>query len=195
MAELDPASASANAPTNAIVADEYLGNINEDRDIAIDVSQAEQQNTCLTVAIERKDCGKGRIFTHTAANQPVGIVKSRSWRLREGDVLRSQSQQLVLVRLQKQPVIALQFERKARNSPVDLLRLGHIIGNRHWPVTIKGETLYVEVAANADVIEATIREAIETMNIQGLYIVREYKAADQALEFSVSETTAQPHSH
>jgi len=181
--------------SGAIVADRYLGNVNEDKEIAIDVAQAERQNTCLTVAISRNDCGKGRIFTSTEAGRSVGIIKSRDWRLRDGDVMSTSTQQLVLVRLQKQPVIALQFERKANNTPVNLLRLGHIIGNRHWPVTIKGETLYVEVAADADVIEATIREAVEMMGIQGLHIVREYKAADQALDFVADVVRSHPHIH
>lgn len=183
------------ADSCAIVANQYLGNVNEDKEIAINVSMAERENTCLAVAIDRNDCGKGRIFTHTASGQAVGIVKSRSWRLRDGDVMGTQSQQLVLVRLQKQPVIALQFERKAHNMPVNLLRLGHILGNRHWPVTIKGETLYVEVADDADLIEATIREAVEMMNIQGLHIVREYKSADQALDFAADVVRAHPHIH
>ncbi|MGD1863895.1 MAG: hypothetical protein ACFB0D_05015 [Phormidesmis sp.] len=181
--------------TAAVVADHYLGNISEDKEIAIRLSQAQQQNNCLTVSIERKDCGKGRVFTQTDTGQAVGIVKGRNWRLRDGDVLSTQSEQLVLVNLQKQPVIALQFERKAYNTPVNLLRLGHIIGNRHWPITLRGETLYVEVAANADVVESAIREAMQTMNIKGLHIVREFKSADQVLDFSADASAAHPHIH
>ena len=180
--------------TAAIVAEHYLGNLNDSQDVAIQVSQAQQQNQCFSVLIERQDCGKGRIFAQTDAGPAVGIVKDRTWRLRDGDVLETQRHQLVIIGLQKQPVIALQFERKAYNSPVVLLRLGHVIGNRHWPVTLKGETLYVEVVSDVDIVEATIREAVKTMNIQGLHIVREYKTADQALDFS-SELSVHPHSH
>lgn len=183
--------------TAALVASHYLGNISENQDIAIQVSQAQQQRQCLTVSIGRNDCGKGRVFAQTDTGQSVGIVKGRDWRLRDGDVLRAQDGQLIVITLQKQLVIALQFERKAHNTPVNLMRLGHIIGNRHWPVTLRGETLYVEVAANADVVEATIREAMQTINIQGLHIVREFKMAAQALDFAAdaSANTSEAHSH
>ncbi len=179
----------------AIVADQYLGNVAENKELAIRISQARAEKTCLEVSIARQDCGKGRVFTQTEAGQAVGIVKNRSWRLRDGDALKSQSGQIVLVSLQSQPVIALQFERKAINTPTNLLRLGHIIGNRHWPMIVKGETLYVEVADNAEVIESTLYEAVKTMNIQGLHIVREYKSAEQSLDFLTESAEDHPHIH
>ncbi|MEM6598309.1 MAG: hypothetical protein AAF635_09080 [Cyanobacteria bacterium P01_C01_bin.69] len=180
---------------DAIVADQYLGNTHESKEIALQISQAQAQQLCLEVAIARQDCGKGRIFTQTEAQQPIGIVKERTWRLRDGDVLCAQSGQLVLVSLQKQPVIALQFERKALNVPVNLMRLGHIVGNHHWPMALKEETLYVEVANNADVIESTLREAAKSLNIKGLHIVREYKTAEQALDFVADLSGAHSHVH
>ncbi|MEL7224283.1 MAG: urease accessory protein UreE, partial [Cyanobacteria bacterium J06576_12] len=75
---------------DAIVADQYLGNTHESKEIALQISQAQAQQLCLEVAIARQDCGKGRIFTQTEAQQPIGIVKERTWRLRDGDVFRAQ---------------------------------------------------------------------------------------------------------
>ena len=176
----------------ATIADRYLGNINEDRDLASQVALDHKQNSCLDVSIERQDCCKGRIFAQVDSNseQSVGIIKGRDWTLRDGDVLMTQNQQRVLVHIKRQQVIALQFDRKAYNSPVKLLSLGHTLGNQHWPITLQGETLYIELATDAQRIEATIQEIIESLEIQGLHVVREFKEAGAAIAFSHSHTHA-----
>ncbi|MGB3789368.1 MAG: hypothetical protein WA949_15260, partial [Phormidesmis sp.] len=145
-----------NTPTTE-VADSYLGNIKEDEKLSSQIARALEANQCLEVTIERKDCRKGRIFVQATSGQSVGIVKGRDWQLRDGDVLKTQRDRTVLVSLQKQQVIALQFEQKAHNSPAQLVNLGHTMGNHHWPIKRQGETLYVEVSGNAEQIEATIR--------------------------------------
>lgn len=177
------------------VADRYLGNVKEDNELATQIAQSHDVQQCLDVTIERKDCGKGRIFLQAASGQAVGIVKGRDWQLRDGDVLRTQSNQLVLVSLQKQQVISLQFEPKVNNSPVQLVNLGHTIGNHHWPITLHRETLYVEVADNAEVIEATIHDIVRTLGIEGLRIVREFRGGDRTLDFSTNHSSAHTHAH
>ncbi len=185
-----------NIPTTE-VADRYLGNIQADKDLSTQIAEARKANQCLEVTIERKDCRKGRIFTQSASGQSVGIVKGRDWQLRDGDVLKTRRDRTVLVSLQKQQVIALQFEQKAYNSPVQLVNLGHTMGNHHWPIMLQGETLYVEVSGNAEPIEATIREIVQTLGIEGLHIVRELKSANYTLDFSSDfpSATASTHTH
>lgn len=170
----------------AQVADEYLGNVNDSSELASQVAQDKSKNQCLEVFIERQDCRKGRIFTQATSGHSVGIVKDRNWTLRDGDVLMTAQQQRVLVSIQKQQIIALQFERKAYNAPMDLVSLGHAIGNQHWPMSVQGETIYVDAIANADRIESTLREIADTLGIKGLHIVREFKSADQSIDFSGS---------
>ncbi|MEO1389349.1 MAG: hypothetical protein AAFV85_18590 [Cyanobacteria bacterium J06634_6] len=181
---------------NAEIADQYLGNINEDRDLVSQIALDRKQQNCLDISIERKDCCKGRIFATadlTASDseapdleQPVGIIKGRDWTLRDGDVLLTQSQKRVLIHIKQQQVIALQFDRKAYNSPVKLMHLGHVMGNQHWPISLQGETLYVEVAADVERIESAIQEIAESLDIKGLHVVRELKDAHEAVAFSHS---------
>ena len=188
-----------NTPTTE-VADRYLGNIKEDQELATQVTQARDTHVgkghqLLTVTIERKDCRKGRIFTQAASGQAVGIVKGRDWQLRDGDVLSTHSNHLVLVSLQKQQVIALQFDPTASNSSVQLVNLGHTIGNHHWPITLRKDVLYIEAAGNAEEIEATIHEIVQTLGIQGLCIARESMVGDRTLDFSSTHTSAHTHAH
>lgn len=190
------------------VADCYLGNIKEDKALATRVAHSCEAHSCeahsheaqhcLKVSIERKDCRKGRIFTQAASGQAVGIVKGRDWQLKDGDVLRTQGNQLVLVSLQKQQVIALQFEQSAGNSSIQLVNLGHVIGNHHWPIALSGETLYIELSGGddmGDMVESTIKEMIKNLGIEGIHITREYKSVDHILDFSSVDSLSHSHSH
>ncbi|EDX86290.1 hypothetical protein S7335_3993 [Synechococcus sp. PCC 7335] len=177
------------------VADRYLGNVKEDNELAAQVAQSRDGHRCLEVTIERKDCRKGRIFTKAVSGQAVGIVKGRDWQLRDGDVLRTQGNYLVSVRLQAQEVIALQFDSAANNASVQLVNLGHTIGNHHWPIALHKETLYVEAAANAKEIEATIREIALTLGIKGLHIACESREGDRTLDFSTNHSSVHTHAH
>ncbi|MEM8504460.1 MAG: urease accessory protein UreE [Cyanobacteria bacterium P01_D01_bin.1] len=177
------------------IADCYLGNIKEDETLTAELVQSRQAQQYLEVMIERKDRRKGRIFTQAASGQPIGIVKSRDWQLRDGDMLRTQSDWLVLVRLKKQQLIALQFDKDARNSPVQLVKLGHAIGNHHWPVTLRGEILYVELSDDSDAVESTINKIIESLEIEGLQVACELASADNTLDFSSAAALPHFHSH
>ena len=199
----DPQSDTTTAPEASAteVAQQYLGNVNDDAELQRQVKQAKEKGTCLDVAIEKKDCRKGRIFVTAASKQAVGIIKARNWALRDGDVLVTQQQRLVLVALKKQQVIALQFEGKVHNTPVSLVNLGHAIGNHHWPITQKDKTLYIEAVADAERIETEIEEIVRSLDIKGLHIVREFKDANQTIDFSTRsldsplEKPYQAHSH
>jgi len=177
------------------VADCYLGNLREDDALAARIVQSRKCQQCLEVTIERKDCRKGRIFTQSASGQSVGIIKGRDWQLRDGDVLRTQRDQIVLINLKQQQVLALRFDRNSENSPVQLVNLGHIIGNHHWPITLRSETLYISISDNTEEIESTVYEIIETLEIKGLHITRELKSADHTLDFSTAAASTHTHRH
>ena len=167
------------------LAEDYLGNVSESADVARRVMQAQRENRCLEVLIGRGDRAKGRILTQTSSGQSVGIVKARSWLLREGDVLSTPRNNLVLVSLKQQQVMALRFEQGVSNQAIALMHLGHTLGNQHWPVSVKGETMYVELVAEATQMESTLRKMVDTLAIQGLQISFEMKSPDESVDFSV----------
>ncbi len=174
----------SSAQTQAVLAETYLGNVGEDEDLARRFEQARAAGRCWEVSIGRSDRIKGRLLTHTASGQPVGIVKGRDWLLRDGDLLETDQRDLVLVSIQQQQVIALKFVDGTSNQAISLIHLGHILGNRHWPITIKGESLFIELVAEAELIESTIREMAHMLGIEGLQISLEGRSPEAALDFS-----------
>lgn len=171
-----------------VLAKTYLGNISDCDELARRVAQAEADGSCLKVTVEQGDRAKGRILTQTDAGQKVGITKGRDWLLRDGDVLVGEGDRMVLVSVEPQALIALTFSPGANNNPAALVQLGHILGNRHWPVAIKNETLYIELTANAALVKSTIQEAAARLNVQGLQIESVSRTAQNALDFQSEKT-------
>ena len=169
---------------SAVLAETYLGNVGEDEALARRWAQAREEGRCLEVTIERGDRIKGRLLTRTASGQPIGIVKGRDWLLRDGDLLETSQKQYVLVSVQSQQVLSLKIDHDAHNSAASLIHLGHVLGNRHWPITLQGDTLFLELVASAELVESTIREMAHTLGIEGLQIGLEARAAAAALDFS-----------
>lgn len=169
---------------SAELAETYLGNVNEQVNLTLQVAQAKENGRCWEVTISQSDRPKGRILTRTASGQSVGIVKGRDWLLRDGDVLATAQNHLVLVSIQQQQVMALRIEEGVSNQAIALVHLGHVLGNRHWPVTAHGNTLYVELAAEATLMASTVQEMAQTLDIQGLQVNFEERSPDCALDFS-----------
>ena len=166
-----------------ILAETYLGNVGEQDELALRVARSQKDKLCLEVTIERSDRAKGRILTQTAEGQTVGIVKGRDWLIRDGDVFALEGNYLLLVGIQSQTVIALTFADNAQGDPAALIQLGHVLGNRHWPVTVKEKALYIELVTEAALVESTIRETATRLDIKGFKIEQINRTAQNALDF------------
>jgi urease accessory protein len=162
------------------LAQSYLGNLIEDASLAERIEKARTSGHCLEIYISQTDSRKGRIHAHTTSGITVGIVKSRDWSLRDGDVLETELGRLLLVHLQEQKVIVLRFTEPVLDEAIALIHLGHVLGNHHWPIIVQNRQLYVELVIDAEVIESTIRE----FKIPGLQIDYEVRSANDYLDFS-----------
>jgi urease accessory protein UreE len=62
----------------------------------------------------------------------------------------------------------------------DLIYLGHVLGNHHWPILVNGDRIYVEMVADRAVMEATVRN----VNIPNLCIDYEVRSSANQIQFS-----------
>lgn len=173
--------------------DSASGSAEETEKLAAQVAQMQQAGRCWEVTIERGDRTKGRILTHTATGQPVGIVKDRTWQLREGDVFETSHGELVIVHLESQFLMALKFDHEAHNSPAALVQLGCALGNQHWPASVQGGVVYVERVADGAVMAKIVSEMAATLGIEGLQITFESKPAAEAIAFHQHEHHSHAH--
>ncbi len=162
------------------LAETYLGNQETDLTVQQQVAHARHAGNLLEVYLQPDDRAKGRIHAHSITGVELGIMKSRDHALNAGDVFVTQSNQLLLIHLHAQSVMVLSFQGDATGHAIDLIYLGHVLGNHHWSILVQGDRIYVEMVADAAVMEATVR----SVNIPGLCIDYEVRSPATPLSFS-----------
>ena len=160
------------------IAQTYLGNLKENQDIEQQINSAPKP--CLETYLSQEDKGKGRIQTQSTSGLTIGIIKSRDWSLRSGDVFVTESENLLLIHLQEQNLMVLSFSETLTAKPSELVYLGHVLGNHHYPLIIDHEKLYLQLDNNSEVMEQTIKD----LKIPGLNITYESRIPEQSLRFS-----------
>lgn len=158
----------------------YLGNTIANSDLAAQVEQCRRQNTCLDVYLSQQDSRKGRIHAHATSGEAIGIIKQRDRPLQEGDVFQTESGKWLIVHLEVQRVMVLSFTGEAPGHELDLIHLGHVLGNHHWAIVMKPHCIYVELTTDPEVIETTIQH----FKIPNLSIQYESRSPHQFLNFS-----------
>ena len=161
------------------IAKTYLGNIQEN--VALGEKLKASKEICLEVNLSQSDRRKGRIHTQSTTGIAVGIIKSLDWLLKEGDVLETEQGQLLLVHLQPQELMVLSFIPSVAHNPIELIHLGHVLGNHHYPIVVKDNKIYLQLIVDKEIMEKTIRN----FAIPGLQI--DYEELFEDDRFSLSE--------
>lgn len=160
------------------IANIYLGNRQENPDLAQQLIGTDY----LEVYLQPSDRSKGRIYTHTDSGIAVGIIKSRDRPLQSGDIFQTESGNLLLIHLQAQELLLLDFSGVAPEiAPTTLVYLGHVLGNHHYPIAIEDHKIYVQLVTDKSIIEKTINN----LNIPGLKIATTKGSLESEITFSV----------
>lgn len=162
------------------LAQRYLGNYLQESELAQQVEDHRRDRTCLEVYLSPADSLKGRIHAQSTSGESVGIIRGRERPLVDGDVFSTERDRLVVVHLEDQKVIVLSFAGEASGHELNLIHLGHTLGNHHWPILVQSDRIYVQLAADATLIEATIR----SFAIPGLLIHYESRSPGQQIFFT-----------
>lgn len=182
------------------IASTWLGNYHVDATLAQQIEQERIAGYCLEVYLHPDNNSKGRIYTHSTSGVAVGIIKEREVSLNSGDVFKTEQGQLLVVHVEAQKVLVISFTGEVEDKcgsgtprlnnasggdrALELIHLGHVLGNHHYPILLEAGKIYIELVAPAEVIEATIKR----FNIPGLCVSYESRSSSQKLVFS-------PHSH
>ena len=158
----------------------YIGNCINNSKLSEQVGQARKDGNCLEVYLRQIDSLKGRIHAKSTSGEVVGIIKGRNWSLTEGDVFETDQRRLLVVHLEQQKVMVLSFTGEAKGHEIELVHLGHTIGNHHWPLIVRGNNIYIDLVAGIEVMESVVR----SFKIPGLNITYESRSLDNQLTFS-----------
>ncbi|MEM8721176.1 MAG: urease accessory protein UreE [Cyanobacteria bacterium P01_G01_bin.39] len=158
------------------VAQIYLGNINQNPELAKLLSTA----TCLEVSLTASDRYKGRIHAYTDLGVGVGIIKDRDHALNSGDIFKINSEKLILINLQEAEVMVLDLSNlESHVGAMEIFNLGHVLGNHHYPIMIQEQKIYVQLVTNKYILE----KLIEELSIPGLQFSYEIQSIKNSLNF------------
>ena len=139
---------------------ELLGNIHTTPEIADQISHWRQTTQLEEIRLDERDAQKSRLRVQTVSGRDLGLVLPRGTRLSEGDVFALAGENGgVLVHISPQEVMVLTPPAEA--DPAErfqrAVRLGHVLGNQHWPIALVGEQILVPISLDRAVMETVLR--------------------------------------
>jgi urease accessory protein len=136
------------------------GNIHRDPQVAADYRKAEVWGHAELVWLTALDAQKGRVRVTSDQGTELGLCLGRGVNVADGDLLhRDDAGRMVVARIAPEEVLVITV--RTQHTTDDLLRvalrLGHALGNQHWPMKIEGSTIYVPVSVDKAVMDAVLR--------------------------------------
>ena len=116
-----------------LVVETILGNMYNENALKEKIEVAKQNATLKTLFLSRSDMQKSRLRTETEDGMEIGLSLQPGSALHHGDILEINSN-LVIIQQLPEKIICVQM--KDDNSSSARVQLGHIIGNRHRPLSI-----------------------------------------------------------
>jgi len=136
-----------------LVADSYLGNVEEDDELADRLD--DESTDPLTVTVGETERRRSRFRTTADDGTDLGVVVGRE--LRAGDVLSTDGRP-VLVSLEPVDAMVIDLSDVDGDSAVVTagLELGHVVGNRHWDLAVEGDRAYLPLADSRERMAAEV---------------------------------------
>ena len=120
-----------------LIVNSIFGNIHNDNLLEDKVDDARQQGKLRHLLLSRIEMEKSRLRKKTEDGFDIGLVLDPGKKLRHGDVI-SQDSEIILIDQLPEKILTVRF---IENDKRLFLLVGHIIDNRHRPISIKNETI------------------------------------------------------
>jgi urease accessory protein len=138
----------------------YLGNIHTDARVAERVARWRQEDRLEDVTVRDHETRKSRLRLQTSKGREIGLILSCGSALTAGDVYALEGTDAgILIHLAPQEVMVLR--PRPCCDPVERIRravrLGHVLGNQHWPLAVVGAEVLVPVIIDTVVMETVLR--------------------------------------
>lgn len=113
-----------------------VGNIFRDKEFEEKFKKQQKTMACEFLRFSRSELDKTRLRRQTDKGTDVGLILNSEHKLHNGDVLLSEPEKFIVIKQDPEKVISIKTNDMGLNSEEILVKLGHIIGNRHRPIQI-----------------------------------------------------------
>ena len=114
-----------------------IGNIFQDEELADRFAKEQKSMACEVLRFSRSELDKTRFRKQTDKGTDIGCILNSEIKLHNGDVLFSNSEKFIIIEQIPEKVISVKIKEIDSNAKEILVKLGHIIGNRHRPIQIE----------------------------------------------------------
>lgn len=137
-----------------------LGNIHLSSELQRCIAQWQEEGLLDEVTIDERDTRKSRLRLLTFKGHEIGFILPHGAELLEGDVFtveEENSKVIVHISLQEVMVLTPLASLHAQERWAWAVRLGHVLGNQHWPLAVVREQIFTPVSIDRAVMETVLR--------------------------------------
>ena len=146
-----------------LIVNTILGNIYKDGQLAKKIEDSKKQGKFRRLLLSRIEMEKSRLRKKTDDGFDIGFVLEPGTKLQHGDVI-SESDETILIEQLPEKTLTVKFKQNDKSL---FLLVGHIIGNRHRPISIRNETISFPIHDNSEMelFERLFHEVIHEIDL------------------------------
>ena len=146
-----------------LIVNTILGNMYKDDQLAKKIEDSKKQGKFRRLLLSRIEMEKTRLRKKTDDGFDIGFVLEPGTKLQHGDVI-SKSDETILIEQLPEKTLTVKFKQNDKNL---FLLVGHIIGNRHRPISIRNETISFPIHDNSEMelFERLFHEVIHEIDL------------------------------
>jgi len=146
-----------------LIVNSILGNMYKDGQLAKKIEDAKQQGKFRRLLLSRIEMEKTRLRKKTDDGFDIGFVLEPGTKLQHGDII-SESDETILIEQLPEKILIVKFKENRKDL---FLLVGHIIGNRHRPISIRNETISFPIHDDSEMelFERLFHEVIHEIDL------------------------------
>jgi len=146
-----------------LIVNTISGNIYKNDNLAKKNQEAKQHGTLRRLLLSRIEMEKSRLRKKTEDGFDIGLVLESGKKLQHGDIILESSETILIEQLPEK-ILTVKFKD---SNPELFLLVGHIIGNRHRPISINNETISFPIHDDSEMglFERLFHEVIDKIDL------------------------------
>ena len=146
-----------------LIVNTILGNIYKDDQLAKKIEDSKKQGKFRRLLLSRIEMEKTRLRKKTDDGFDIGFILEPGTKLQHGDII-SESDETILIEQLPEKTLVVKFKENRKGL---FLLVGHIIGNRHRPISIRNETISFPIHDDSEMelFERLFHEVINEIDL------------------------------
>ena len=146
-----------------LIVNTIRGNMYKDGQLAKKIEDSKERGKFRRLLLSRIEMEKTRLRKKTDDGFDIGFVLEPGTKLQHGDVI-SESDETILIEQLPEKILTVKFKENRKDL---FLLVGHIIGNRHRPISIRNETISFPIHDDSEleIFERLFHEVIHEIDL------------------------------